>query len=294
MIEKVDPQTTKVGFIGTGVMGAPMAGHILQAGYSLSVYNRTASRAQGLVDAGATRCQTPAEVAAQCDVIFAIVGFPPDVESVFLGAEGIVSAAKSGSVIVDMTTSRPDLAKTIAEAASEKGVHSLDAPVSGGDIGAQKGALSIMVGGSRDAFDAVLPLFERMGQNIVYQGPAGSGQHTKMANQIAIASTMLGVCESLRYAQASGLDPETVLSSITKGAAGSWNLSNLGPRLLRGDFEPGFYVKHFIKDMQIALDSSADMNLRTPGLEIAKKLYDSIAEAGYGDKGTQALFKAYE
>jgi 3-hydroxyisobutyrate dehydrogenase len=292
-MKPVDPKVTKVGFIGTGVMGNPMATHILNAGYELYVYNRTESRAQSLVDSGATFCETPGAVAAECDVIFAIVGFPPDVESVFLGEQGIVAAAKAGSIIVDMTTSKPELAVEIAKVAAVKDVHSLDAPVSGGDIGAQKGVLSIMVGGEEAAFEAVLPLFKLMGANIVYQGPAGSGQHTKMANQIAIASTMIGMCESLAYAKAAGLDLETVLSSISKGAAGSWSLTNLAPKVLDGDYAPGFYVKHFIKDMGIALESSESMGVATPGLTIAKTLYDAIAAAGNGDCGTQALFKAY-
>lgn len=220
MREQADPNSIKVGFIGTGVMGRPMAGQILKAGYPLYVYNRTASRAQTLVDAGATYCESPAAVAAACDVVFTIVGFPPDVEAVYLGDAGIVEAAKPGTILVDMTTSRPDLAKTIAEKATAKDVQVLDAPVSGGDVGAKSGSLSIMVGGDKAAFDLVVPLFELMGQNIVDQGPAGSGQHTKMANQIAIASTMLGMCESLRYALSASLDPERVLESISKGAAG--------------------------------------------------------------------------
>jgi len=288
------PENTIVGFVGTGVMGAPMASHLQKAGYTLYVHNRTASRAQGLVDAGATFCDTPGEVAAKCDVTFAIVGFPPDVESVFLGESGIVASAKPGSIVVDMTTSKPDLAKRIAEVAAEKSVMALDAPVSGSDIGAQNGMLSIMVGGAQEAFDAIRPLLDLMGGNVVYQGPAGSGQHTKMANQIAIASTMLAMCESLTYAKHAGLDPETVLSSITKGAAGSWILNNWAPRALKGDYEPGFFVKHFIKDMQIAIDSSEAMGIETPGLKKAKALYDQLASEGYGDKGIQVLKKAYD
>lgn len=293
-MKTVSPENTRIGFVGTGVMGNPMATHLLAADYSLSVHNRTPSRAQSLVDAGATFYETPGEVAAASDITFAIVGFPPDVESVFLGKGGIIESSSTGSIIVDMTTSRPDLAVTIAEKALAKGIHSLDAPVSGGDVGAKNGALSIMVGGEKEVFEAVLPLFEIMGQNIVYQGPAGSGQHTKMANQIGIAGAMLGMCESLAYAKNAGLDPATVLESISKGAAGSWSLTNLAPRVLKGDFEAGFYIKHFIKDMGIALDSSKNLGLETPGLTAAKTLYDSLAEQGYADKGTQALFKAYD
>lgn len=275
-------------------MGCPMALHLQEAGYVLCVHNRTRSRAQPLVDGGAKYCETPGEVAAQSDVIFAIVGFPPDVESVFLGESGILPACKEGAIIVDMTTSRPELAVKISSEAKAKGVFALDAPVSGGDVGAKSGQLSIMVGGEKEVFDAVLPLFDLMGGNVVYQGPAGSGQHTKMANQIAIASTMLAMCESLTYAKAAGLDPETVLASISKGAAGSWTLTNLAPRVLKGDFEPGFYVKHFIKDMQIAIDSSEGMGIFTPGLKVAKEKFDQIASQGLEDKATQAVIKAYE
>ncbi|MEM1223463.1 MAG: NAD(P)-dependent oxidoreductase [Verrucomicrobiota bacterium] len=293
MIE-ISPEKTTIGFVGTGVMGCPMALHLQEAGYVLCVHNRTRSRAQPLVDGGAKYCETPGEVAAQSDVIFAIVGFPPDVESVFLGESGILPACKEGAIIVDMTTSRPELAVKISSEAKAKGVFALDAPVSGGDVGAKSGQLSIMVGGEKEVFDAVLPLFDLMGGNVVYQGPAGSGQHTKMANQIAIASTMLAMCESLTYAKAAGLDPETVLASISKGAAGSWTLTNLAPRVLKGDFEPGFYVKHFIKDMQIAIDSSEGMGIFTPGLKVAKEKFDQIASQGLEDKATQAVIKAYE
>ena len=287
-------ESTKIGFIGTGVMGNPMASHILKEGYELYVYNRTSAKTQSLVASGAHACDSPGSVAEKCDVIFAIVGFPKDVETVFLGSNGIVEKAKSGSIIVDMTTSTPDLAKKIALVAIEKGLHSLDAPVSGGDVGAKSGRLSIMVGGERDIFDRILPLFELMGSNIVYQGKAGSGQHTKMANQIGIASSMLAMCESLTYAKAAGLNPETVLKSISSGAAGSWSLTNLAPRILRDDYEPGFFVKHFIKDMQIAIDSGEAMGILMPGLKIAKTKFDQIAEQGLDDKGTQVVIKAYE
>ena len=229
-----------------------------------------------------------------CDIIFAIVGFPKDVETVFLGSNGIVEKAKPGSIIVDMTTSTPDLAKKIASVAIKKGLHSLDAPVSGGDVGAKSGMLSIMVGGKKEIFNRVLPLFELMGSNVVYQGSAGSGQHTKMANQIGIASSMLAMCESLTYAKAAGLDQKTVLKSISSGAAGSWSLTNLAPRILRDDYEPGFFVRHFIKDMQIAIDSSEAMGIPTPGLKVAKAKFDQIADQGLDNKGTQAVIKAYE
>ena len=287
-------ESTKIGFIGTGVMGNPMASHILKEGYELYVYNRTSAKTQSLVASGAHACDSPGSVAEMCDIIFAIVGFPKDVETVFLGSNGIVEKAKPGSIIVDMTTSTPDLAKKIASVAIKKGLHSLDAPVSGGDVGAKSGMLSIMVGGKKEIFNRVLPLFELMGSNVVYQGSAGSGQHTKMANQIGIASSMLAMCESLTYAKAAGLDQKTVLKSICSGAAGSWSLTNLAPRILRDDYEPGFFVRHFIKDMQIAIDSSEAMGIPIPGLKVAKAKFDQIADQGLDNKGTQAVIKAYE
>lgn len=287
-------ESTKIGFIGTGVMGNPMASQILKEGYELYVYNRTSAKTQSLVASGAHACDSPGSVAEMCDIIFAIVGFPKDVETVFLGSNGIVEKAKPGSIIVDMTTSTPDLAKKIASVAIKKGLHSLDAPVSGGDVGAKSGMLSIMVGGKKEIFNRVLPLFELMGSNVVYQGSAGSGQHTKMANQIGIASSMLAMCESLTYAKAAGLDQKTVLKSISSGAAGSWSLTNLAPRILRDDYEPGFFVRHFIKDMQIAIDSSEAMGIPIPGLKVAKAKFDQIADQGLDNKGTQAVIKAYE
>ena len=289
----MEKASTNIGFVGTGVMGCPMATHILKEGYKLYVYNRTSTKAQSLIDSGAYLCENLGQVAKNCDVIFAIVGFPKDVESIFLSPDGIVENAKTGAIIVDMTTSRPDLAQKIAEIAAKKGIQSLDAPVSGGDVGAKSGTLSIMVGGEREAYDRILPLFELMGGNVVYQGPAGSGQHTKMANQIAIASTMLAMCESLTYAKKAGLDPHEVLKSISNGAAGSWTLDNLAPRILRGDYEPGFFVKHFIKDMQIAIDSGESMGVDISALKVAKAKFDQIAGKGFMEKGTQSLIKAY-
>ncbi|MDT8391649.1 MAG: NAD(P)-dependent oxidoreductase [Lentisphaeria bacterium] len=284
---------TPVGFIGIGVMGKSMAGHILAAGYPLHIHTRTKFKAVELIDKGAVWHDSAASLAAECDVIFTIVGFPNDVNEVYLGDDGILANMKRGTIVVDMTTSKPELAVTIAAAAKEKGGRSLDAPVSGGDTGARDARLSIMVGGDADTFDTVLPLFELMGRNIVYQGPAGSGQHCKMCNQITIASTMLGVCEAMAYAEKSGLDPETVLRSISAGAAGSWSLSNLAPRMLAGQFEPGFYVKHFIKDMTIAADSARAMGLDTPGLDLAKSLYEALQAKGGADDGTQGLYKLY-
>lgn len=280
-----------VGFIGTGVMGKSMAGHLMNAGYPVHVYTRTKAKAEDLLEKGAKWADTPKEIAQNCDVIITMVGYPKDVEEVYLGAEGLVAHAKEGSYLIDMTTSSPQLAQKIERTAAERNIATLDAPVSGGDIGARDAKLSIMVGGSESAFHDMEPIFSKMGTNVVYQGKAGSGQHTKMCNQIAIASGMMGVCEAILYAEKAGLDPENVLKSIESGAAGSWNLSNLGPRILKGDFAPGFYVKHFIKDMNIALRSAEEMGLLTPGLQLAKKLYDELAEMGEEDSGTHALYK---
>ncbi|MCL6548501.1 MAG: NAD(P)-dependent oxidoreductase [Alicyclobacillus sp.] len=288
------PGRTAVGFIGTGVMGRSMAGHILRAGYRLYVYTRTRERANPLLEAGAQWCDGPAELAAQSDVVITMVGFPSDVESVYLGEHGVLAGARPGTYVIDMTTSTPALARRIYEAAKEKGIRALDAPVSGGDVGAREAKLSIMVGADEADYHAVLPLLRLMGTQVVLQGGPGAGQHTKMCNQIAIASNMMGVCEAIAYAKRAGLQPARVLESIAGGAAGSWSLSNLGPRMIRGDFAPGFYVKHFLKDMRIALESAREMGLQTPGLELAKSLYEAIAAAGEENSGTQALLKWYE
>jgi len=283
-----------LGFIGTGVMGASMAGHLLRGGYPLHLTTRTQAKAQPLLDAGAVWADSPARLAEICDVIFTIVGFPSDVEEIYFGEKGLLSALRPGTVLVDMTTSSPELAARIAEAAGAKGGHALDAPVSGGDKGARETALSIMVGGEPDVFARIEPLFRLMGKQIVHQGPAGSGQHCKMCNQILVAAGMVGVCEALAYAKASGLNPRTVLESVSSGAAGSWALSNLAPRILDGDFDPGFYVKHFIKDMTIAAQSAEKIGLDTPGLDLALQLYRELETAGHGDEGTQALFLRYD
>ena len=283
-----------IGFIGIGVMGRSMAGHLLNAGYPLHVHNRTQAKAQDLLDKGAQWQDSPGKVAAVSDVIITIVGFPNDVEAVYLGDDGILTNARPGSTVIDMTTSCPDLAQKIAEQAKIKGISSFDAPVSGGDIGAREARLSIMVGGDVEVFEKIKPLFEIMGKNIVLQGPAGSGQHTKMCNQIAIASGMMAISEAMAYARKSGLKPETVLESIESGAAGSWSLTNLAPRVLKGDFAPGFFVKHFIKDMKIAIGSAENMGLDLPGLRLAKQLYEKLADRGCEDDGTQALFKLYQ
>jgi 3-hydroxyisobutyrate dehydrogenase len=289
MTDAVKPNA-EIGFIGTGVMGKSMAGHLLKAGYRLHVYTRTKAKAEELMNAGAIWHDSPEELAPLCQVVITMVGYPADVEQLYLGERGLIASAKPGTYLIDMTTSSPALARRIYAAAAERGIFALDAPVSGGDIGAREARLAIMVGGDRQAFEAVLPVFERMGKNIVLQGAAGAGQHTKMCNQIAIASNMIGVCEAILYANRAGLNPETVLASIESGAAGSWSLSNLGPRIMSGNYNPGFFVKHFIKDMEIALSSAKEMGIDTPGLSLALSLYKQLAEAGHGDFGTHALY----
>lgn len=284
----------KVGFIGTGVMGNSLVKHLLEEGHEVSIYTRTSSKAQNLLEAGAKWKDSPKMVAADSEVIFTMVGYPSDVEEIYFGDEGIINNAKEGTVLVDMTTSKPELARNIFKAALQKGLAALDAPVSGGDIGARNGLLSIMVGGEKSTFKQVQPLLDLFGGNIVYQGPAGSGQHTKMCNQIIIASNMMGVSESLIYALKAGLDPETVLLSISSGAAGSWSLSNLAPKMISRNFEPGFYIKHFIKDMRIATEEAEAMGLELPALQLSLRLFVSLSEKGYQDKGTQALIVQYE
>jgi 3-hydroxyisobutyrate dehydrogenase len=288
----LDPASTKVAWIGTGVMGTSMCGHLLTAGATVAVTTRTRSRAQGLLDAGAQWADTPAQAASGADVVFTMVGFPADVREVVLGAEGVLGAVAPGTVIVDTTTSEPSLAAEIAAQAAQRGVLSIDAPVSGGDVGARNAALSIMVGGDAEAVARVRPLLELMGTTIVHQGPAGAGQHTKMVNQTLIASGMIGVCEALLYAYRAGLDIETVLTSVGGGAAGSWSLTNYAPRMLKGDYAPGFMVDHFIKDMEIALGEARRMNLALPGLSLAHELYLALRAQGGGANGTQALIQA--
>ena len=283
------PGSTKIGWIGTGVMGACMCGHLIDAGFSASVYSRTKSKAQPLVDKGAVWADSPREVAESSDVVFTIVGFPHDVREVILGSEGVLAGCKSGNVIVDMTTSEPSLAIEIYDAAKQQGVASIDAPVSGGDIGAKEARLSIMIGGDDSAVETVMPCFQAMGKTIVHQGAAGAGQHTKMVNQTLIATGMIGVCEALLYAHKAGLDLHTVLQSVGSGAAGSWSLTNLGPRIIDGNFDPGFFVEHFVKDMGIALAEAKAMNLSLPGLALGHQLYLAVQAQGHGRKGTHAL-----
>lgn len=283
-----------IAFIGTGVMGRSMAGHLLKAGHQVHVFNRTKAKAQTLLDAGAHWHDSAGAAASQADYTFTIVGFPSDVEETYFGEEGVLAHARRSSVLVDMTTSSPTLAQRIASAASEKGLNALDAPVSGGDIGAKEARLVIMVGGDSVAFERAKPLLELMGRNVLLHGGPGAGQHCKLANQISIASIMMSWCEALTYAKKAGLDPIRVIESIGGGAAASWSLNNLAPRALRGDFAPGFYVKHFIKDMRLALESAAAMKLDLPGLAQARKLYDEIARRGWENEGTQVLLKWYQ
>jgi 3-hydroxyisobutyrate dehydrogenase len=269
-----------------------MAGHLLAKGYEVTVTTRRRSRAEELLSRGASWADTPAAVAAQSDIVFSMVGFPHDVRAVVLGPDGAVSSARPGTVLVDMTTSEPSLAVEIAEAAGVKGVHALDAPVSGGDVGARNATLSIMVGGPADVFDAVLPCFEAMGSTVVRQGGHGAGQHTKMVNQILIAGTMVAMTEGLLYAYRVGLDIEHVLASVASGAAGSWSLSNLAPRVVAGNFEPGFFVDHLVKDLGIALAEAKRAHLDLPGLALANQLYVELQAQGRGRDGTQALVHA--
>lgn len=287
-------QSNKViGFIGLGVMGKSMAAHLLKAGFEVFVYTRTKDKSSELLSQGAKWAAAPKEIAQKANVIISMVGYPSDVEEIYLGDDGLIENGKQGTYLIDMTTSTPTLAVKIAEEAKKRGMESLDAPVSGGDIGARDAKLTIMAGGSSEAFEAVRPIFDILGSNVVHQGPAGSGQHTKMCNQIAIASNMIGVTEAISYAKKAGLDPDRVLRSISSGSAGSWSLSNLVPRMVEGDFEPGFYIKHFIKDMKIALDEAERMGMDVPGLSLSKSLYEGLAEAGEENSGTQALYKHY-
>ncbi len=291
---KAEVGKTRIGWIGTGVMGRWMCHHLMSKGYAATVYTRSRDKAKPLLDAGAAWADSPKALAERSDVIFAIVGFPPDVREVFLGPQGALAGSKAGNVLVDMTTSEPSLARAIYEAAKAKGVGSVDAPVSGGDVGAKEARLSIMVGGDADAVEAVRPLLECMGKTIVHQGPAGAGQHTKMVNQILIATNMIGVCEALLYGYKAGLDLKTVLQSVGGGAAASWSLNTLAPRIMERNFEPGFFVEHFIKDMGIALEEAKRMNLALPGLALANQLYLAVKAQGYGKKGTHALMLALE
>ncbi len=286
------PGKTRIGWIGTGVMGSSMCGHLMAAGYEATIFNRSPEKARPLVEQGAKLADSPRAVAEAADVVFTIVGYPQDVREVTLGEQGTLAGAHPGAVLVDMTTSEPALAIEIDQAAKAKQVHSVNAPVSGGDVGAKEARLSIMIGGEKAVVDALRPLFDVMGKTIVHQGPAGAGQHTKVVNQVLIASNMIGVCEGLLYGYKAGLDLNVVLQSVGSGAAGSWSLNNLGPRMIAGNFEPGFFVEHFLKDMGIALAETRRMKLCLPGLALAEQLYRAVAAQGYERKGTHALMLA--
>lgn len=283
----------RIGFVGTGVMGSSMAGHLMDAGHELTVYNRTRSKAEPLVARGAKWAETAGEAARDADVVITMVGYPADVEETYFGPSGLLDHAVDGALLVDMTTSSPALAERIAQSAGDRGLHALDAPVSGGDVGARNATLTIMVGGSSEAFERARPLFGVMGRSIVLQGTAGAGQHAKMANQVAIAGSMLALTEMLAYARGVGLDPARVLESVKAGSAASWSLENLAPRVLRGDFAPGFFVKHFVKDLRIALESADAAGIDLPGLDLARRLYERLEAAGGAELGTQALWLLY-
>jgi 3-hydroxyisobutyrate dehydrogenase len=284
----------RIGWIGTGVMGRSMCLHILKAGYEVSVHNRTKEKSEDLVRKGAEWKDTPRKVAEQSDIVFTIVGYPEDVESVILGDDGVLAGAGPGSILVDMTTSKPSLAEQIYNTAKEKKVAALDAPVSGGDVGAREGKLAVMIGGEKEVYEQVEPFFSLMGENIAYMGPAGAGQHTKMSNQIHIATTMIGVVEALLYGYRAGLDLDEVIDVIGAGAAASWSLNNLGRRMVKRNFEPGFYVKHFVKDMGIALEEARRMELSLPGLALAYQFYVAAMAEGLENKGTHVLYKVFE
>lgn len=285
----IHPTTTRIGWIGVGVMGGSMCRHLMQAGFAATVFNRSRSKADPLVAAGARWGESPKQVAEDSDVVFTMVGYPADVRQVILGPNGVLAGSKPGGIIVDMTTSEPSLAVEIAATAAKLGVHAIDAPVSGGDIGARNATLSIMIGGDAAVIESLQPCWQAMGKTFVRQGGPGAGQHAKMVNQVLIAGNMVGVCESLLYAYKAGLNLETVLQSVSGGAAGSWSLSNLAPRIIAGDFAPGFFVEHFIKDLGIALNEAKRMSLCMPGLALANQLYLSLAAHGHARNGTQAL-----
>lgn len=284
----------KIGFIGVGVMGGPMVLNLMKKGFDVSVYTRTKAKAQAVIDAGAHWCDTVAEAARGRDAVITIVGYPKDVEEVYFGETGIIANADEGTVLIDMTTTSPKLSQRIYAAAAEKGLAALDAPVSGGDVGAQKGTLAIMVGGDKDVFEKMVPVFEAMGTNIRYQGAAGNGQHTKMANQIAITGCIASVCEAITYAKNCGLDPQDMFNAISTGAAGSWQMSNNGKKAIDGNFAPGFFVKHFIKDMNIAIDESDARKLDLEVLHLVRDKYVKLAEMGFENDGTQALLKVVD
>jgi 3-hydroxyisobutyrate dehydrogenase len=290
----MDPVKDRLGFIGTGVMGKSMAGHLMRAGYRVHIHTRTQARASDLLNGGAIWEESPASLAGKCSCIFTMVGYPSDVEAIYFGPSGLIENCGPGTLLIDMTTSSPDLALRIYKSAKAKGLGALDAPVSGGDIGAKNATLTIMIGGDQSDSEKARSLFELLGETIVLQGPAGSGQHTKMANQIVIAGNLAGAVEAIIYAQKAGLDPRTVLKNIGAGSAASWQLGNMVPRILDGNFEPGFYVKHFLKDLRIALEAARDLQITLPLLTLAERLFATLEQEGFGDKGTQALWLLYD
>ena len=284
----------KIGFIGIGVMGKSMVRNLMKNGYEVSVYNRTKEKAQEVVKEGAVWCDDIKTCAEGKDAVITIVGYPKDVREVYFGENGILDSADNGCIVIDMTTTSPKLSVEIYEEAKKRGIYAIDAPVSGGDVGAKNGTLSIMAGGDKEAFDKCQDIFKCMGTTIIYEGKAGNGQHTKMANQIAIAGAVSGVCEAITYAKGAGLDVQTMLDSISEGAAGSWQMSNMAPRMIKGDFDPGFYIKHFIKDMKIAKEEAEDENIDLKVLDTVLKMYETLEENNMGDLGTQGLLKYYE
>jgi 3-hydroxyisobutyrate dehydrogenase len=293
-MQQISPAHARIGWIGTGLMGASMCRHLMTAGYPVTIHSRTKAKAQPLLDRGATWADSPQAVGAAADVVFTMVGFPADVRSVYFGPAGLLAYAKHSAILIDMTSTEPSLSRDISAAALEKGLQTLDAPVSGGDVGARNATLSIMVGGEPALLDRVRPLLERLGKTIVHQGGAGAGQHTKLCNQIVIAGTMIGVCESLLYGYRAGLNLNHLLESIRGGAAACWTLDNLAPKIAQRNFEPGFFVEHFIKDMGIALDEATRMGLTLPGLDLVHGLYQKVAALGHHRSGTHALMLALE
>jgi len=290
----ITPSNTTIGWIGAGVMGSSMCSHLMDAGYRLTVHSRTRAKAEPLLDRGARWAESPKAVADASDVTITMVGFPSDVREVYFSPSGLFAGVKSGTILIDMTTTIPTLSQEITERATAIGCSAIDAPVSGGDVGARNATLSIMVGGAKQTVQTVMPLFELLGKTILHQGEGGSGQHTKLCNQIVIAGTMIGVCESLLYGYKAGLDLDRMMRSISGGAAACWSLDNLAPRILQRNFNPGFFVEHFVKDMGIALDESTRMNLMLPGLTLVHGLYQSVVALGHGRSGTQALMLALE
>ncbi|MEE9193481.1 MAG: NAD(P)-dependent oxidoreductase [Thermodesulfobacteriota bacterium] len=288
----ISNENTRIGWIGTGIMGRPMCGHVLSGGYRTSIYNRTKSKAEELINKGAVWCTSPEEVAKNSDIIITILGYPEDVREVYFGKEGIFTSLKSGTVLVDMTTTEPSLSIEIYNKAKDKGVYAVDAPVSGGDVGAINAKLSIMVGGDEEIVSSIIPLLRLMGHQIVYEGGPGAGQHTKVCNQITVGGVMTGICEALLYSYKAGLDPDTMIKTVCAGAASTWLMENLGPKIIDNDFKPGFFVEHFIKDLGIAIAECKRMNLDLPGLKLSIELYEKTRDLGYGKLGTQALFLA--